>query len=153
MFHCLFKISFLMVQLIHDKNHRLMKFSGMSADNFSTHFHSPYSINHHNSSICHIQRRDNTSDKIISSRSINKIQFLSFPFRIQYCRKNRRTIFLLHRTVIRSRVFCIHSTSARNDPALIHHRFGQSGLSRPGTTHKCDILNFIRIVDFHSIRF
>ncbi len=152
MLHRLFKISFFMIQLVDDKNHRFIQLLSMTADNLRPDFHTPHGIHHHHSSIGNIQRRNNPSDKIISPRSIYKIQLLFFPFSVQHRRKNRRTVFLLHRPVVRGRVFSTHATPARDDPALVHHRFSQCGLSRPRTAYKSNILDFIRIIGFHSIR-
>ena len=153
MFHGLLKISFLVIQLVYNKNDRFIQLFRMAANNFSTYFNATYGIHHHHCCICHIQRRDNTSDKIISPRSIYKIQFLFLPFGVQHCRKYRRTIFLLYRPIVRGRVFSTYITSARDDPALVHHRFSQSGFTGTSTAHKSDILDFIGIVGFHGIKF
>ncbi len=122
----------------------------MATDDFRTHFNSFHGIHHHHSGIRNIQRRDNTPDKIIGSRGIDKVQFLVFPFGIQHSRKNGRTILLFHGTIVRGRIFGTYATSARDDPALIHHRFGQCGLTGTGTANKSDIFNFVRTVGFHG---
>jgi len=54
----------------------------MPANNFGPYFDTLDSIDNHHRRVGYIQRRDNSTDKIISPRSIDKVQFLIFPFGI-----------------------------------------------------------------------
>ena len=82
MFDRLLEIGFFVVELVYDKNHRLIQFFGMTANNLRSYFNTPHSVYHHNGRVGNIQRRDHTSDKIVSTRRIDEIQFLLFPFGI-----------------------------------------------------------------------
>ena len=71
-----------MIYLVDNENQRFVESFRVTRDDFGSYLDTSNGINDHYSGIDNVQRRDNSSDKIVCTRGVNKIELVLFPLRV-----------------------------------------------------------------------
>ena len=145
-------ISLIVIQLVHDKDNRLMELFCIPELVDCADFYAILRIQYHQCRVCHIQSGNCTADKIVRTRTINEIQLSVLPFYTENGREYRVTILLLNREIIAHSVSGFHTSATFYNSTLVKHSFSESGFPRARTSQDRDVLNFICLVYFHDIK-
>ena len=81
------KIGLVTVKLVNHKYARLLHSLYLAELVLCANLHALSGVDEHESGICHAQRCYHTTHKIIGTRAINKVKFLSQPLHVQNSRK------------------------------------------------------------------
>ncbi|CCX61078.1 unknown [Bacteroides sp. CAG:598] len=116
-----------------------------------TYFRTILPIQQQDSSICYIERRHSCTYEVVTSRTVDNIQFLAIPLYMENGGKHRIAIFLLHRKVIADCILGGNSSATFYNTTLIEQRFCESGFTRAVIAKKSNVFDFIRLIYFHDI--
>ena len=122
-------ITLLVIELIHQEDHRFTQFLGIAEVVLSSHFGSILSVQQQNCCIRYIECCHGSAYKVIAARAVYDVQFLPVPFYMEDGRKDRISIFLFYRKVIAYGVFGSDSAATFYNTTLIEQRFCESGFS------------------------
>ena len=99
------EITLLTIQLVYQENYRFTQLFGITKVILCSYFRTILSIQKQDSCICYIQCSNSSSHKIVTTRTINNIQFFAIPFYMIHSREYRVTILLLYREIIADCIF------------------------------------------------
>ena len=116
-----------------------------------THFRTILAIQKQYCSISNIECCHGSSNKVITSRTVYNIKFLTVPLHMENGGKHRIAIFLLHREVIADCILGSNSAATFYNTTLKEQRFCESGFTRAIIAKQGNVLNFIRLIYFHDI--
>ena len=94
-----------------------------------TYFGTILTIQQQNSRICNVQCRNSSSHKVITSRTVDDIQFFTIPLYMINGREDRVTILLLYRKIVADCIFGSNSAATFYNTTLIEQRFCEGGFT------------------------
>ena len=140
-----------MVELVYKENNRFAQLLRIAEMILSTYFRTVLPVQQQNSRISYIESRHGRSHKVVTTRTVYNIQFLTVPLHMINGGKHRIAIFLFHRKVIADRILGSNSAATFYNTTLKEQRFCESGFTRAVIAKEGNVLNFIRLIYFHDI--
>ena len=119
-----------MIELVHKENNRLAQLLGVTKMVLSTYFGTILSVQQQNGRISYIKCRHCRPHKVVTTRTVYYVQFLTVPFHMINGGKHRISIFLLHREVIADCILGSNSAATFYNTTLKEQRFCESGFTR-----------------------
>src|SRR5574344_95241 len=144
------KVALVTVKLINQENNWFLKFFGITEIILCSHFWTILTINKNHSLVCHIEGGNSLAYKVITTRTVNNIELFIVPLCVEYCRKDRITIFLLYWKIVAYSILGFYRTTTLNNTGFEKHTFGKSSLAATRTAKQCDVFNFICLIYSHN---
>ena len=123
-------VTLLAVKLVNKEDNRLLQLLRIAEMVLCAYFRAILTINKEHAGVCHLQCCQGSSYEVVTSRTVNHVQFLVVPLYIIYSREDRITILLLYREVVRNCVLLCNATTSADNTCFIKKAFCQSGLTR-----------------------
>lgn len=91
------EVTFFAIQLVHQENDRLTQFLCITEMILCTYFRTILTVQQQDGCIGYVQCGDSCTYKVVTTRTVDDIQFLTIPLYMINGRENRVTILLLYR--------------------------------------------------------
>ena len=144
-------VAFVAVQLVDQEDDRLAQLFGVAEVVLCAHFDAILSVEQEDSRVCNIQGGDCRAYKVVATRAVDDIEFLSVPLHMVYSGEYRIAILLLHGEVVADCIFGSDSAAAFYDTTLIEQSFCESGFSCTVIAQEGNVFNFMGLINFHDI--
>ena len=146
-------ITLVVIKLIHEENNGLLQLFGITEVVLSSYFRTKLTVNKQHSRVGYVKRSQSSTNEVITTRAVNDVQLLALPFSVEYCWEYRVSVIVLNREVVTHRILLSDTSAATDLTTMIKQRLCQSGLTRSIITKQGNVLDFLRIVNFHGIYF
>lgn len=82
LFQRVIEIRFLVIYLVDNENQRFVESFRVTCDDLGSYLDTSNGIDYQYTRVDHVQRRDNSSDKIVCTRGVYEIELVLFPLRV-----------------------------------------------------------------------
>lgn len=97
------KVALVGVELVDQEDDRFLQFLRISEDILCSHLRTVLPVDKHEGSIRNVESRYRTTYEVVTSRTVDNIQLLVVPFRMENRREDGISVFLLHGELSRLR--------------------------------------------------
>ena len=145
------EVAVVLIQLVQQENHWFLQFLCVAEGIHRAHLGAVSTIDKNDSLIGDVQCSDSTAYEVVRTRAVNNIQLFAVPLGVENSGEYRIAILLFHREIVTHRVLLLHSATALDYTTLKKHCLGKSSLAGTRTANQRDVLDFVRLINFHFL--
>ena len=139
-----------MVELVDDRDDRLLVPPGIARLNFRSDLEPVLGVEEHHAHVGHPERREQSAAKVVRARRVDDVQLAPHVLGEQDRRIDRAFIKVLHVSVIRERIVVLDASAPVDHPSVESHRLGQRGLARARGAEQDHVLDVVCRVRLHN---
>ena len=142
-------VALLRVQLVHEEDDGLAQLLRVAEVVLSADLWPILTIDEQQGCVSHMQGCHRCTYEVISSRTVDDVQLLVVPLHMENGGENTIAVFLFHWEVVTHGILLGDATTTADNSCFIQKCFGKSGLTGTVIAKQGNVLDFVRLVNFH----
>ena len=143
-------VGILTVKLVHEENHGLAELLGVAEMVLRTNFGAEVTVDEEQCRVSHVEGGEGCAYEVVGTRTVDDVQLLAGPLGMENGGEHGVAVVLLHGEIVGNSVLGSDAAAALDLAAVEEESFGEGGFSRTIVTQEGDVLDFVRIVNFHG---
>ncbi len=100
----------------------------------------------------HVERGERSTHEVVRARTVYYIEFLAHPLHVEDGGKDGVAVVLLHGEIVADGILGRDAPAPAYLPAFKEQGLGERSLARAVIAEKGNVLDFVGLVYFHSVR-